>query len=62
MQWDDLRFFLAVARKRTLSAAAKDLSVDGTTVGRRIDRLAAELKASLFEIGPRWPYADRQRQ
>ena len=39
LQWDDLRFFLAVARTRTLSAAAKSLSVDGTTVGRRIDRL-----------------------
>jgi DNA-binding transcriptional LysR family regulator len=52
MQWDDLRFFLAVARKRTLSAAAKNLSVDATTVGRKIDRLAAELKASLFEAGP----------
>ena len=52
MQWDDLRFFLAVARKRTLSSAAKSLSVDATTVGRKIDRLSAELKASLFEIGP----------
>ncbi|MBP6581805.1 MAG: LysR family transcriptional regulator [Sphingorhabdus sp.] len=52
MQWDDLRFFLAVARKRTLASAAKSLSVDATTVGRKIDRLAAELKASLFEIGP----------
>jgi DNA-binding transcriptional LysR family regulator len=52
IQWDDLRFFLAVARKRTLSAAAKTLSVDGTTVGRRIDRLSTELNTSLFEIGP----------
>jgi DNA-binding transcriptional LysR family regulator len=51
MQWDDLRFFLAVARTRTLSAAAKTLAVDGTTVGRRIDRLASDLKTSLFEIG-----------
>lgn len=51
LQWDDLRFFLAVARTRTLSAAAKGLSVDGTTVGRRIDRLSAELNTNLFEIG-----------
>eukprot|EP01035_Chromulina_nebulosa_P034596 gene34596-46434_t len=28
LQWDDLRFFLAVARTRTLSAAAKSLSPD----------------------------------
>lgn len=53
MQWDDLRFFLAVSRSRTLSAAARHLSVDGTTVGRRIDRLSHELNTSLFEIGPR---------
>jgi DNA-binding transcriptional LysR family regulator len=52
IQWDDLRFFLAVARTRTLSAAANSLSVDGTTVGRRIDRLSTELKTSLFESGP----------
>ena len=52
MQWDDLRFFLAVARSRTLTAASKSLFVDSTTVGRRIDRLASELKTSLFEIGP----------
>ncbi len=52
MQWDDMRFFLAVARARTLSAAAKSLSVDATTVGRRIDRLSGELKTTLFEVGP----------
>jgi DNA-binding transcriptional LysR family regulator len=52
MQWDDLRFFLAVARSRTLTAASKSLLVDSTTVGRRIDRLAGELKTSLFEVGP----------
>ncbi len=52
MQWDDMRFFLAVARARTLSAAAKSLLVDPTTVGRRIDRLAGELKTTLFEVGP----------
>lgn len=52
MQWDDMRFFLAVARARTLSAAAKSLLVDATTVGRRIDRLAGQLKTTLFEVGP----------
>lgn len=52
MNWDDLRFFLAVARSRTLSAAALKLGVDATTVGRRTDRLGSELGATLFEVGP----------
>jgi DNA-binding transcriptional LysR family regulator len=47
--WDDLRFFLSVARLRTLSAAAQHLSVDHTTVARRIERLEKALKARLFE-------------
>ncbi|HEX7871648.1 MAG TPA: LysR family transcriptional regulator [Sphingobium sp.] len=52
MQWDDLRFFLAVERGGTLSAASARLGVDATTVGRRIDRLGASLNAALFEAGP----------
>lgn len=52
MQWDDLRFFLALARNRTLGSAAKTLGVDATTVARRIDRLAGTLGAPLFESGP----------
>lgn len=53
INWDDLRYFLAVERGRTLAAAAARLGVDATTVGRRIDRLAASLNTSLFEVGPR---------
>ncbi|HEX7852684.1 MAG TPA: LysR family transcriptional regulator [Sphingobium sp.] len=52
MQWDDLRFFLAVERAGTLSAAGSRLGVDATTVGRRVDRLAQSLGATLFEAGP----------
>lgn len=52
MQWDDLRFFLAVERSGTLNAAASRLGVDATTVGRRIDRLSAALNATLFDTGP----------
>lgn len=52
MKWDDLRFFLAVARGRTLAAAADRLGVDATTVGRRIERLSASLGSDLFDIGP----------
>ncbi len=51
MQWDDLRYFLAVERCRTLSAAAQRLGVDATTVGRRVDRLSLALNATLFDVG-----------
>ena len=52
MQWNDLQYFLAVARARTLAAAGRQLGVDATTVGRRIERLSASLNSDLFEIGP----------
>jgi len=39
MYWDDLQFFLALARTGLLSAAARQLDVDATTVGRRVKRL-----------------------
>ena len=37
--WDDLRYFLSVARSGSFSTAAESLSVNGSTVGRRIDQL-----------------------
>lgn len=52
MHWDDLRIFLAAARSRTLSDAARKLGIDATTVGRRLDRLSSELKTTLFESTP----------
>ena len=39
LDWDDLRFFLAVARHRTLATAAKHLHVTQSTVSRRIASL-----------------------
>ncbi len=39
LNWDDLKFFLEVARTRKASAAAKRLAVDYTTVSRRITSL-----------------------
>lgn len=47
--WDDLRYFLAVARQGTISGAAKRLRVNHATVMRRIDALEAALAAKLFE-------------
>lgn len=52
MDWDDLRFFLVVARRRTLSAAARDLEVTQPTVGRRIAALERRLGARLFVRRP----------
>jgi DNA-binding transcriptional LysR family regulator len=48
MDWDDVRFFLAVARRRTLSAAARDLAVTQPTVGRRITAFERRLGAKLY--------------
>jgi DNA-binding transcriptional LysR family regulator len=49
MNWDDLRVFLAVARNRSLNAAAKSVGLDSTTISRRLARLAKSLNATLFE-------------
>lgn len=48
MNWDNARFFLAVARTGTLRGAAQRLCVDQATVGRRIAGLEEELSAKLF--------------
>lgn len=51
--WDDLQFFLAVARTGQLSAAARKLRTNHATVSRRIDRLEQALMVKLFERNPR---------
>ena len=52
MDWDDLRVFLSVARRESLSAAGKALRIDPATVGRRIARLEDSLGARLFVKSP----------
>ncbi|MEL0018181.1 MAG: LysR family transcriptional regulator [Gammaproteobacteria bacterium] len=49
MLWSHLEFFLATARHGTLSAAAKELGVNHTTVARRILALEKELQVKLFK-------------
>lgn len=49
MKWDDLQYFLAVARTGQLARAANALGVDATTVGRRVKRLEGALETTLFE-------------
>jgi DNA-binding transcriptional LysR family regulator len=52
MNWDDYRFFLAVARRGTLSGAASDLDVTQPTVGRRIAALERRLGTKLYVRSP----------
>ncbi|MBB3175788.1 LysR family transcriptional regulator [Variovorax sp. Sphag1AA] len=48
MDWDNLRFFLELARTGTLVGAARRLTVDHTTVARRIQALEKEIGTALF--------------
>ena len=48
LDWDDLRFFLAIARHRSLATAAKLLHVTQSTVGRRLATLEAGMGARLL--------------
>lgn len=47
--WDNLRFYLAVANTGTASAAAKQLNVSHATVLRRIEQIEKELGSRLFK-------------
>jgi DNA-binding transcriptional LysR family regulator len=51
--WDDYRFFLAVARAGRITVAARTLGADHSTVSRRIHALEQALGATLFERSPR---------
>ena len=48
MDWDALQVFLTVARTGRISAAAKRLGVEHTTVSRRLSALEADLGVPLF--------------
>ncbi|WDP92573.1 MAG: LysR family transcriptional regulator [Desulfobacter sp.] len=48
LNWDDLRYFLALHRKKSLNGAAAELNVTHTTVSRRITALEATLETRLF--------------
>jgi DNA-binding transcriptional LysR family regulator len=49
LNWNDLRHILAVARRRALAPAARDLGVNETTVARRIARAEVCLGSRLFD-------------
>ncbi len=52
LDWDDLRFFLAIARSGSLSSAAKHLHVAQSTVGRRLASLETSLGVRLLNRTP----------
>ncbi len=52
LNWDDMRVFLAVARRRSLSGAARSLKVTQPTVGRRLRALEETLSVRLFDRLP----------
>jgi DNA-binding transcriptional LysR family regulator len=52
MEWDDLKYLLAVARTGSLSDAAKDLKTSPATVSRRIALLERRLQSRLFDRKP----------
>ena len=52
MDWDDVRYFLAVARKGSVRAAAERLGVNHATVLRRIAQLEERLGVHMFEKLP----------
>jgi len=49
MNLDDLKYFLALARERTMSGAGKKLRVKHSTVARRVTSLEDELGTRLFD-------------
>ncbi len=52
IDWDDVRYFLAVARGGSVRAAAAQLGVNHSTVLRRIAQLEERLGAQMFEKLP----------
>lgn len=53
LDWDDLRFFVALADEGSLSAAARRLRVDHATVARRVQALEEKAGIRLFDRRPR---------
>ena len=49
MDWDDIRFFLAVARTGSTLAAARAMGVNQTTVARRVADLETDIGTQVFE-------------
>ena len=51
IDWNDLRYILALAREKSYAAAAHRLRIDPTTVARRLREIESRLDVRLFERG-----------
>lgn len=52
MDWDDVRYFLALARSDSIRGAASVLRVSHSTVARRLEALEQKLEVRLFDRTP----------
>ncbi len=52
MNWDDIKIFLEVARSQRLVDASKRLSLDTSTISRRLHKLEEQLSTQLFKRTP----------
>ncbi len=48
MEWDSIRYFLAIVRNRSLTGAAKELNVSASTVSRNLELLENTINIPLF--------------
>ncbi len=62
IQWSDLEVFLAAVRSGSYTAAGRQLGVNRTTVGRRVDALERALGIALFEYSALGPAPTRAGQ
>lgn len=53
MSWDDIRFFLAVVRAKSIRGAADSMGVNHATVSRRIQAMEESNNTQLFDRSPR---------
>ena len=53
MDWDDYKYFSAVAATRSVRAAAERLDVNPSTVSRRLEHFEQRLGVQLFTRSPR---------
>lgn len=51
LDWEDVRYFVALARHRSLSATARALHVNHATVSRRVASLESMLGCAMFDRG-----------
>ena len=52
LNWDDIRYFLAVIEAGSVTAAAVQLGVNHSTVSRRVTAFETVLRTKLFDRGP----------